>query len=67
MNVLRNVNGIKLNEGNLMAKGLFNLSNETSNELSFWFDVDTKDWLISLSDEDFLTESNRIFKETDNI
>lgn len=51
MKVLRQVGNIQLNEGNLAAKGLFNIS--TDNDVSFWFDAEEKDELLALSDEQF--------------
>ncbi len=54
MEELRNVNGYALNKGNLMANGLFNISHDETNRTSLWFDEETKDELISLSDEAFI-------------
>ena len=42
MKVLRTVGDVQLNEGQLMAKGLNNLFNVETKELSFWFDDDVK-------------------------
>jgi len=54
MIILRTVGNYELNEGNGMAKGLFNISNtENNNELSLWFDQETKNELLELSDKDF--------------
>ncbi len=58
MKVLREVNGIELNEGSLMANGLFNVS--TDNDSSFWFDAETKDELMECSDEDFIEKSEEL-------
>ena len=52
MEILREVDGIKLNKGNLMANGLYNLIDENNN-VSSWFGEDTKDELISMSDNSF--------------
>jgi hypothetical protein len=54
MNELRNVNGYALNEGNLMAKGLYNISHVETNRVSLWFDEETKDEFLSLSDDGFV-------------
>ena len=62
METLRTVRNIELNRGNLQADGLFNLSNET--DVSFWFDIETKDRLMKLSDADFWHQSNDIIKES---
>lgn len=61
MIVLKQVNGIQLNEGNLMAKGLFNLS--TDNDVSLWFDADVKNVLMRASDENFISLANDILSE----
>jgi hypothetical protein len=53
MNVLRNVNGFELNEGNGMANGLFNISHTEKELLSNWFDNDTKNELLQMSDVEF--------------
>ena len=62
MNILRTVNGIDLNEGNLMANGLFNIS--TDDNVSFWFDVDTKDELMSYTDKEFQEKSESLIAES---
>jgi hypothetical protein len=62
MVVLREVNNIQLNEGDGMAKGLFNLSNEDSGALSLWFDGDVKDSLMKLSEDEFIEESRIKFE-----
>ncbi len=51
MKVLREVNNIKLNEGNLAANGLFNISDDK--DVSFWFDAEEKDLLMAMDDDDF--------------
>ena len=55
MKVLREVNGFKLNQGNLMANGLFNVSDENDN-VSFWFDGETAQDLLNMTDEEFCDE-----------
>jgi hypothetical protein len=62
MDIIREVNGIQLNKGNLMANGLFNVSNNT--DVSFWFDTETKDELINASDEEFEVMSNQLISES---
>ena len=54
MKVLRTVGDVKLNEGQLMAKGLNNLYNEKTGQLSFWFDDDVKNSMMKLPDDVFL-------------
>ena len=54
MKVLRTVGDVKLNEGQLMAKGLNNLFNVETKELSFWFDDDVKNSMMKLPDDVFL-------------
>jgi hypothetical protein len=56
MQVLREVNGFKLNKGNLMADGLFNISDKNNN-VSFWLDSDTAQDMLNMSDEDFISDS----------
>lgn len=62
MKVLRTVGDVQLNEGQLMAKGLNNLFNTKTKELSFWVDDDFKDELLKLSDDEFLDIANTQFK-----
>ena len=59
MNILRETQGFKLNEGNMMSSGLFNISTGEGNDtkVSFWFDEDTKDDLLSMSDEEFVHDA----------
>ena len=63
MKILRTVNNIELNEGNLMAKGLFNVSMD--GKVSFWFDAEEKDHLMSLSDEHFFNQTNELINEAE--
>lgn len=60
MNVIRVAGNISLNEGNGMANGLFNVFNEQTNEVSNWFDSETKDELIGLNDSEFILEAERL-------
>ena len=52
-NVLRAVNGYELNQGYGMAKGLFNLTHESLNVASLWFDEEERDELLEMSDIEF--------------
>ena len=61
MVVLRKVNDIELNEGNGQARGLFNLTK--GDDLSFWFDEDTKNRLMKLDDANFWHQAKEIIKE----
>jgi hypothetical protein len=60
MKVLREVGQFELNEGELAAKGLFNVTNtilleNTKDEgVSFWFDEEKKCRLMLMSDKDFV-------------
>ena len=65
MKVLRTVKNIELNEGNLMAKGLFNVSMDK--KVSFWFDSEEKDHLMSLTDEQFFNQTNELINEAESI
>tara|TARA_R110000772_G_C13310268_1_gene440110 strand:+ start:29633 stop:29827 length:195 start_codon:yes stop_codon:yes gene_type:complete len=64
MEVLRKVNGIKLNKGDGMARGLYNVSDDDSDGLSFWFDEEIKDELISLSDKYFLIKAEELIDQS---
>ena len=54
MKVLRQVGSVQLNEGQLMAKGLNNLFNTETQQVSLWFDDEIKDAMLELSDEEFI-------------
>ena len=56
MKVLREIDGYKLNQGNLMADGLFNVSDENDN-VSFWFDSETAQEMMEMSEAEFLNDS----------
>jgi hypothetical protein len=63
MKVLREVNGICLNEGDGAARGLYNLSDDNDgNRLSAWFDTETKDKLMKMSDERFILKAEDFFQ-----
>jgi hypothetical protein len=68
MNVLRQVNKVKLNQGSLMANGLFNLSLEEDNviEVSNWFDEETKERLMNLADAEFFHQGKDMITEANN-
>ena len=60
MVVLREVNGIELNVGDLNAKGFFNVS--TEDDVSIWFDGETKDELMESDDGDFEESARQLLK-----
>jgi len=62
MLVIRKVNGYELNVGDLMAQGLFNITNDETKEISLWFDSDTTDELLAMSDEEFEDEAKEMCK-----
>ena len=62
MKVLREVGGVQLNEGNLMAKGLNNLYNEKTGEVSLWFDDELKNSLMEFSDDEFIFSAKLHFQ-----
>lgn len=65
MEILRQVGNVKLNKGNEPARGLFNLSNIETNEVSFWFDEDEANNLLQMNDENFLSEARVKFEYAD--
>ena len=66
MKILKQVGNIQLNEGSLMAKGLYNLALVTDNvvAVSVWFDEEEKDRLMALTDEEFESEAKRIIAQS---
>lgn len=54
METLKIIKGISINKGNGMANGLFNLSR--GEDLTDWFDEETLDDLMDLSDDSFEKE-----------
>lgn len=56
MKVLREVNGYKLNQGNNMANGLFNISDENDN-VSFWIDLETAEDMLTMTDAEFINDA----------
>jgi hypothetical protein len=65
MNVLRKVGNVQLNEGNLMAKGLFNLSK--GGKVSLWFCSEDKDDFMAMTDAEFLAEANDVIECAENL
>jgi hypothetical protein len=65
MNVLRQVNDVQLNEGSLMAKGLFNLSK--GDKLSLWFSSEDKDDFMVMNDEEFYAEASAVIDYAENL
>jgi hypothetical protein len=62
MVILRQVGDVQLNEGQLMARGLYNLFNTETKQVSLWFDDEVKDSMLELSDDEFLEESRIKFE-----
>jgi len=60
MEVIREVDNIRLNKGILMADGLFNLTNHYG-DVSLWFDFEIKERLMNCSDEEFIIMANKLF------
>lgn len=58
MRTLKVIKGISVNLGDGMARGLYNLSRE--DELTYWFDEETLDNLMDLSDGDFENEFEKM-------
>ncbi len=52
MEALRKVENLTLNKGDLAARGLFNIYNEKSEDVTIWFDADKKNELMSLTDKE---------------
>ena len=64
MNVLRKVGGVELNEGSLMAKGLFNLSKD--GKVSLWFSSEDKDDFMNMNDAEFYAEASHVIECAEN-
>ena len=66
MKVLRQLGQFELNEGNGMAKGLYNVTNSILVEntddkgVSYWFDEETKDLLMLCSDDEFVSRAKQL-------
>lgn len=54
MREIRIVGRYELNEGNLAAKGLFNVFDSKTQHVSMWFGIELKDELELLNDEAFV-------------
>jgi len=54
MKVLRSYKDLELNEGDGMARGLFNVS--STDNVSLWFDAETKNDLLAITNEEFEDE-----------
>ena len=62
MKVIRQVGTISLNQGTSMARGLYNLMDSETDELSFWFNEEVKDSLLAMTDEQFIHEARVQFE-----
>jgi hypothetical protein len=60
--VLRQVGSIQLHGGTSMLRGLNNLYDIETGEVSLWFDNEVKDILIKASENDFVFLSKLHFK-----
>tara|TARA_R110000782_G_scaffold21110_4_gene56918 strand:- start:5762 stop:5986 length:225 start_codon:yes stop_codon:yes gene_type:complete len=66
MTVLRSRGQFNLNEGSLMAKGLYNMTNtilleQTKDKgVSYWFGEDTKTLLMRCSDAEFVSRAKQL-------
>jgi hypothetical protein len=67
MKVLKTVGDVHLNEGDLMAKGLYNLYNEETKQVSLWFDGEIKDAMMKLDDEAFLEVARNQFNYAESM
>ena len=65
MKVLREVGDVQLNEGSLMAKGLFNLSK--AGKVSLWFSSEDKDDFMTMTDEEFYAEASAVIDYAENL
>jgi hypothetical protein len=65
MKVLREVGDVQLNEGSLMAKGLFNLSK--AGKVSLWFSSEDKDDFMAMTDEEFYVEASAVIDYAENL
>lgn len=64
MKVIRQEQDYQLNIGNGMAKGLYNITDQandnTKMRVSNWLHKETKDFLMSLSTEEFIEECENL-------
>jgi hypothetical protein len=55
---LRTTYNIELSSGDGMAKGLYNLYNHDTGEVTLWFDKDTAEELKTVSDIEYINYFN---------
>jgi hypothetical protein len=66
MVVLRKVGQFSLNEGDGMAKGQFNVTNEIltlttkTHGVSYWFELETKELLMRISESEFVSRAKQM-------
>ena len=60
--VLRQVGSIQLHEGQSILRGLNNLYDTETGEVSLWFENDIKDIMVNASENDFVFLSKLHFK-----
>lgn len=60
MKRLRKVAQFTLNQGHGMALGLFNVYNESSDSVSYWFNEETKDMLIQCEEREFIIRCKQL-------
>ena len=72
MKTARKEQDYQLNIGDNMARGLFNITDESNDDslestarmrVSNWLDIETKDWLMSLSSNEFIEECENLLTE----
>jgi len=64
MEILKTVGTFTLNRGDLAAKGLYNIHNSQTDDVTIWFDDEKKEELMSLTDKGFTDEAKRLFSIT---
>ena len=67
--VLKTVGKYQLNKGTLQAEGLYNVSTgEGQNtKVSFWFDEDTKNDMLSMTDEEFIHDAKALIEYAESV
>tara|TARA_R110000851_G_scaffold33317_2_gene88620 strand:+ start:2701 stop:2904 length:204 start_codon:yes stop_codon:yes gene_type:complete len=60
MVVLRESDEYQLNQGSLMASGMFNISTTDNKFVSIWFDKHTKDELLACDDILFIERAKNL-------
>lgn len=63
METIRKTKKYELNEGHGMSRGLYNVSDRNDN-LSFWFDIRTKNELLKLDDKSFEKECKKLIDQS---